>query len=123
MPARMVWPRVLVGLDAQGRILGHEALERDAHLFLVGLRVRLDGHRDDGLGEGRRLEADVEILVAERVAGDDVLDADDGADVARVGDVDFLALDRAHQHETRNALGAAGARIVERHAAAAAVPV
>ena len=109
-----------IGRDAQGRILGHEALERGAHLFLVGLGVRLDRHRDDGLGEGRRLEADIEILVAQRVAGDDVLDADQRADVAGVGDVDFLAVDRAHQHEARNALGAAGARIVERHALAAA---
>jgi hypothetical protein len=116
MPAKESSGRCRVGLDAQGRVLGDEALERGAHLFLVGLRIRLDGHRDDGLGEGRRLEADVEILVAQRVAGDDVLDADDRADVARVGDVDLLALDGAHEHEAGDALGAAGARIVERHA-------
>jgi len=83
---------------------------------LVALRVRLDRHRDDGLGEGRRLKADVEILVAQRVARDDVLDAHDGADVARVSLVDFLALDRAHQHEARHALGATGAWIVDRGA-------
>ena len=34
--------RVLVGLDAKGRVFGDESLQRIAHLFLVSLGVRLD---------------------------------------------------------------------------------
>ena len=84
---------VLVGEDAEGRIFFREALEGDAHLFLVDLGLRLDGHRDNRLREGRRLEEDREIFVAERVAGGDILDADDGGDVARVTGIDVFALD------------------------------
>ena len=68
---------VLIRFDAKGRILRHQALEGHAHFFLVGLRVRLDGHRNDGLREGRRLQANVEILIAQRIARDDILHADD----------------------------------------------
>ena len=107
---------VRIRFDLESGIFRDQALKSGAHLFLVGLRVRLDRHGDDRLGEGWRLEANVEILVAQRIAGDDVLHADDRANVARVGDVDFFAIDRAHQHEARNALGATGARIVQRHA-------
>ena len=108
-------PSVLVRLDTESGILGDEALERSAHLFLVGLGVRLDRHRDNGLGKGRRLQTDVEVFVTQRIASDDVFNANDGTDVTRIGHVDFLALDRTHQDEAGNALGATGARIIQGH--------
>src|SRR3546814_4684649 len=42
---------LLVGLDTEGRIFGCQAVEREAHLFLVGLGLRLAGDLDDRLGE------------------------------------------------------------------------
>ncbi len=50
--------RLLVRVDAERRVFLHELRERHAHLFLVGLRLRLDRERDDGLGELHRLEDD-----------------------------------------------------------------
>ena len=59
---------LLVGEDAEGWIFFGEALKCIRHLFLIELGLGLDGHRDDGIGERRRLEQDRIILIAERVA-------------------------------------------------------
>ena len=66
---------LLVGLHPEGRILLGEPAEGDRHLLLVGLRLRLDGDLDDGLGEGDVLELDRGVGRRERVAGRDLLDA------------------------------------------------
>ena len=78
--------------ELEGRVFLGQALQADGEFFLVNLRLRLDGHRDDRLGEGRRLEAQFEILVAQRVAGDDILGADDGANVTGINGVHVHAL-------------------------------
>ena len=49
---------LLVGLDAEGRVLGHQLRQADAELFLVALGLRLDRQRDDRLREVHRLEDD-----------------------------------------------------------------
>src|SRR4029450_12970076 len=48
---------LLVGADAEGRILVAEPLEACAELVLVALRLRLDRDRDHRLRELHRLEA------------------------------------------------------------------
>ena len=48
--------RLRVGVDAERRILFGEPLEGERELVLVGLRLRLDLHLDDRLGEGHRFE-------------------------------------------------------------------
>ena len=58
-----------VGLDAEGRILGRQLLQRRAEALLVLLGLRLDGDRDHRLGELDRLEDDRMVLVAHGVAG------------------------------------------------------
>ena len=103
----------LVGEDAESRVFLGEALQCYAHLFLVHLGLRLDGHGNDRLGEGRRLEKDRMVFVAESIARGDVLDADDGRDVARIARVDVLALVGLDLDETADALAFAGARIVD----------
>ncbi len=52
------------------------------------------------------------ILVAERVAGGDVLDADDRGDVAGVAGVDVLALVGLDLDQTDDALALVRARVV-----------
>src|SRR5437763_379016 len=54
------------------------------------------------------------IFIAKGVAGGDVLDANDGGDVARVAGLDVLALVRLNLDQTRDALAFVGARIVDR---------
>ena len=68
-----------IALDDESRVFLGEALEGDGKLFLVGLALGLDAHRDNRVGEGRGLEADFVFAVAESVARDDVLGAYDGA--------------------------------------------
>ena len=99
-----VWPRLLVGVDAEGRVLLGEALEGDAELVLVGLRLRLDRDLDDRLREGDRLEDDRVVRVGQRVAGEGVLEADGRGDVARVDLVDLLAVVGVHLEDAADAL-------------------
>ena len=102
---------LLVVLDAEGRVLLREALERDRELVLVGLRLGLDRDLDDRLGEGHRLEDDRVRGVGQRVAGVRLLEADRGGDVARVDLVDVLAMVRVELDDAPDALLAALARV------------
>ena len=95
---------LLVGGHAERRVLLGQLLQRDAHLVLLGLRLRLDGDVDDRLGELHGLEDDRMISVAQRVAGRRVLQAHDGDDVARGAAVDIDALVRVHLQQTADAL-------------------
>ena len=104
---------LLVGLNIERRIFGHQLLQADAELLLVGLGLRLDGERDDGLREVHRLEHDRLFLVAQRVAGRDALQADSRGDVTRVDFLDFLALVRVHLQQSADALGALLGRVVD----------
>ena len=92
MPAMIVWLVSSLVLTVRVGIFFDQAAEGFTHLFAIALGLRLDGHGDNGLREGRRLELDIEILETERVARLDVLDADDGGDVARVHGIEFVAL-------------------------------
>ena len=105
-----------VGLHVEGRVFRHQLLKADAELLLVGLRLRLDRERDDRLREVHRLEHDRVLLVAQRVAGRDALQADGRGDVARVDFLDFLALVRVHLQQAADALGALLGRVVDRRA-------
>ena len=84
-----------------------------AELVLVGLRLGLDGDLDDRLGEGHRLEDDGVLGIAQRVAGEGVLEADRGGDVAGVDLVDLLAVVGVHLEHAPDALLAALAGVVD----------
>ena len=107
-------PGLLVGLDAERRVLGHQLLQAVAELLLVALRLRLDRQRDDRLREVHRFEDDRLLLVAERIAGADLLQADRRGDVAGVDLLDFLTLVGVHLQEAADAFGLALRRVVDR---------
>src|SRR4051794_18088220 len=111
-------PRLLVRLDLEGRVLLGQAAEGDGHLLLVGLGLRLDGDLDDGLGEVDHLELDRRVRSGERVAGDDLLDADRRGDVARVDLVELLAVVGVHHQDAPDALGLAGGDVEDPRARA-----
>jgi hypothetical protein len=73
---------LLVEVDLERRVLLGELLDRRAELLLVTLGLGLDGHLDDRLGEGHRLEHDRLVDVTQGVTGGRVLQADGGVDVA-----------------------------------------
>ena len=114
MPLMMVWPGLLVGAHLEGGVLVGQPRQRNAHLFLVGLGLGLDGHRDHRLREGDGAQRDGVMRVAQRVAGLQFLHAHAGADVAGQNLGHVLALVGVHLHQAADALGLAGAGIENR---------
>ena len=108
--------RFLVRCHAERRVFLGEPLQRHRHLVAVGLAVRLDRHRDDRLGERDRFEQDRMLFVANRVAGGDVLQADQRADVAGVTNINVLAVIGVHLQQAADALAFVVARVVDRRA-------
>ena len=111
MPLRMVWPHLLIGRDAERRILGRELRQRDAELLLVGLRLRLDRDLDDRIGEFHLLQDHRLLRIAQRVAGAHFLQAGQRDDVAGIGFLDVLAVVGVHQQHAADALLAVLGRV------------
>jgi hypothetical protein len=114
MPEMMVWPTLLVGAHAERRVFLRQAAQRDAHLLLVGLGLRLDGLRDHRLREHHLLERDDRIRIAQGLARRHVLQADAGGDVAGQDLLDLFALVRVHLQDPADALLLAADRVVDR---------
>ena len=95
---------LLIGGDAEARILGGQAREGDAHLLLVGLGLGLDRDLDDRIGELHPLEDDRRVRRAQRVAGGRVLEAHERDDVAGKGFLDVLAVVGVHQQHAADLL-------------------
>ena len=106
--------RFLVGVDAERRVFLRQAIERDAHLFLVGLGLRLDRHVDHRLREDHLLEHDDVLRIAQRVAGRRFLQSDRRGDVAGAHFLDLLALVGVHLQDAADAFLAALDRVVDR---------
>ena len=104
MPEMMVWPDSWSVLHAERRVFLREALQREAHLLLVALGLRLDRDRDHGLRELHLLERDDAVRVAQRVARGHVLQADGRGDVAGADFLDLLALVGVHLQQAADAL-------------------
>src|SRR5712692_8605409 len=88
--------RLGIGVNAERWIFLGQLRQRDAQLVLIGLGLRLDGDRDDGVWEAHRLENDRMGLLAQRVTGARVLQPDRGRDVAGAHLLDLLALIGVH---------------------------
>ena len=96
MPARMVCP---VSGSVETWSVGSSCTsfgDRHAQLFLIGLGLGLDRQLDHRRREVDRFQNDRDLLVADRVAGRDRLQAHRGADVARQNFRDLLALVGVH---------------------------
>ena len=93
-----------VRLDAEGRVLLRQPLQRDAQLVLVGLGLGLDLDLDDRLRERHRLEDDRMLGIGQGVAGEGLLEADGGGDVARVDLFDLLAVVGVHLEDAADPL-------------------
>ena len=99
--------RLLVRVGFEGRILLGELRQSDVHLLLSGLGLGLDSYADNRLRELHRLENDRVLLVAERVAGRGVLQADRRRDVTGIDLRDILAVVGVHQKDAAQTLALA----------------
>ena len=75
---------------------------------MVGLRLRLNGDLDYRLGENDCLKLDRLVRRAERVSGDDLLNADARCDVAGINLLELFAVIGVHHQDSPDALGLAG---------------
>ena len=104
----------LVSVHAERRVFLGEALQRDAHLLLIDLGLRLDSDGDDGVREHHLLEGDRFVFGTEGVTGGDILEADSGRDVAGADFFDLGALRRMHLQQATDALVARLGRHIDR---------
>src|SRR5258708_25737160 len=81
-----------IGVDFKGRIFLRELGERHAHLFLIGLGLRLDRNRNHWDRERDLLERNRMLFVADLVSSTDVLEANHSAAVARDNFLHVFAL-------------------------------
>ncbi|VWM20932.1 hypothetical protein BLA6992_07557 [Burkholderia lata] len=106
--------RFFVGLHAERRIFLSETVQRQAHLLLVSLRLRLDGLRNHRLRENHAFEHDRMCRIAQRVARGRFLQADRSSDVACTNFLDFFTLVRVHLQNTAETLFLVLGRIEQR---------
>ncbi|OQA41604.1 MAG: hypothetical protein BWY52_02509 [Chloroflexi bacterium ADurb.Bin325] len=115
-PAQHGLAGLLVHAHPEGGILLGQPLQRVGELVLVGLGLRLHRDGDHRLRKFDGLQHDRPGRVAERLAGESLLDAQDGADIARANLGDVLALLGVDLHQPADALLAVAAAVLHRHA-------
>ena len=110
MPEITVWPVSSFGAHLEGRVLLGEAAERDRifswSAFVFGSIATLM------TGSGNSIVSSLigSVGRAQRVAGDDLLEADGGGDVAGRDVLEVLALVGVHLEDAADALGACRSR-------------
>ena len=95
---------LFVSVGLEGRILFGQLCQRDAHLLVAGLGLRLDGNADNRLGELHGLQNDGMILITQSVTGSGVLQTDNSSDITCVAAVDILAVVRMHLQDAAHTL-------------------
>ena len=105
----------LAGVDVrphiERRVFLRELGQRHAHLFLVGLGLRLNRNLDNRFRKVDRLQHHRVALVANGVAGDKVLQSNRRADVAGQDLRDLFTLVGVHLQQAADPLRLAGARV------------
>ena len=100
----------LIGVGAESGVFFSQFGKSDAHLFLTGLGLGLDGHADNGLGEDHGLQDDGVFGIAQGIAGGGVLHADSGCNITGVDHIDVFAVICVHlQNTTQTLVGVLGA--------------
>ena len=97
-------PGLLVRIGLEGRILFGQLLQRDRHLFLTGLRLGLNRHADDRLGEFHGLQYNRMFLVTERIACRRILQTHRSGDVTGIHMLDIFSVVGMHLQDTSKAL-------------------
>src|SRR6185437_4403800 len=97
-------PAVGIGVNLEGGIFLGQLSERHAHLFLIGFGFRLDRNVNHRHRKFNRLKNDGVLRIADRVAGGDIFQPDDRANVACENFLNVLAFVGVHLQQTANTL-------------------
>ena len=108
---------LLIGRHAERRIFRSELRQRDAELFLVSLRLRLDRDLDHRLREFHLFQDHRLVGIAQRVTGARFLQARQRDDIAGIGFLDVFAVVRMHQQHAADTLFLLAGRIDDAGAA------
>ena len=95
---------LLVGTDGEGRVFLSQLSETVVEFGHVGLALRLNGNRDNRVGEGHRLQHDGLILVAEGVTRTDILEAYTCTDITGIDRLHGNLLVGVHLEQTADTL-------------------
>ncbi len=105
---------IWVGVNLERRVFLRQSRQRHAHLFLIGLGLRLDRNRYNRHRKNDRFQRDRMLLVANRIAGANVSQPHHRADVTRENFLNILALVGVHLQEAPDALMLLRARVHHR---------
>ena len=95
---------LFIGVGLEGRILFCQLCQRDAHLLVTSLGLRLDGNADNGLGELHGLQNDGMVLITQSITSGGVLQTDNSSDITCVAAVDILAVVGVHLQDAAHTL-------------------
>ena len=95
---------LFIGVGLEGRILFGQLCQRDAHLLVTGLGLRLDSNADNGLGELHGLQNDGMILITQSITSGGVLQTDNSSNITCVAAVDILAVVGVHLQDAAHTL-------------------
>src|SRR3546814_760527 len=92
--------RFMVRGDAEAWILCSKTIERNAHLFLVGLRLGLHRHFNDWVGEFHAFQDDRRARRTQCIPGRSFFETRQSHNVARISLVDVLTRIGVHEEHT-----------------------
>ena len=95
---------LFIGVGLEGRVLFGQLCQRDAHLLVTSLGLRLDSNADNGLGELHGLQNDGMILITQSITGGGVLQTNDSSNITCVAAVDILAVVGVHLQDAAHTL-------------------
>ena len=96
--------RFFVGLNSERRVFCSQALQGNAHFFLVGFGFGFHGLCNDRLREHHALEHDDVVGIAQGFARGHIFQAHAGRNVAGANFIHLFAVVGVHLHNTANAL-------------------
>ena len=103
--------RLIVVLRAEGGVFAANGDQRVAKLLAIIGRLRLNRHRDDGVGEVHPLQDDWICFRAQRVSSHRVFEANHGDDLPSFARVECVAVLGVHFEDSRDVLFLVVARV------------
>ena len=102
-----------IGLDFECRVFFSQTSQGNAHFFLVSFRLRFNGYGNNRIREFHLFKDDRMFFIAQCIACSRIFQADDTADIARVGFLDFFTVVSVHPEDTANTFFFTFCRVVD----------